>query len=530
MEAKLINRQIINAAIGKPAQGVPGKDGISPTAAVQQLSNGVEITITDVNGTTSAIVKNGEKGAQGIQGPQGIQGVQGPQGDRGLKGEKGDRGAKGEQGIQGETGPQGPQGIQGPAGESFSIYKTYSSIAAMEADAANVPEGKFVIIASTIEDEDNAKLYVKGNANFTFLTDMSGAQGIKGEQGPQGIAGPQGAIGPQGRRGIPGEKGEKGDPGEQGPQGIAGPQGAIGPQGPQGIPGEKGEKGDPGEQGPQGVQGIQGPQGEIGPQGPKGETGPAGTYVAGDNITIENNVISATGGLTEEEVQTKLNNLRKTYFDDLINFKQLCDGDNDYFEIYNASELETDSDTFNSCIRYASNNYRNHGIYIICWDRPSTVIACYDLNGQDYKADYAYIRQNHYYIIGARAINSTKKENLQAIFGNNAAALYIHQGVSTSENFSESIPQTVSKTYLGLLNPAQILFTNSVDLSEGNNNSDAFGWMYPVMDVTSYFQAEKVAALDNRITTLENNPGGLTEEQVNALIDSKLQEVENGTY
>lgn len=269
MEAKLINRQIINAAIGKPAQGIPGKDGISPTAAVQQLSNGVEITITDVNGTTSAIVKNGEKGAQGIQGPQGIQGVQGPQGDRGLKGEKGDRGAKGEQGIQGETGPQGPQGIQGPAGESFSIYKTYSSIAAMEADAANVPEGKFVIIASTVEDEDNAKLYVKGNTNFTFLTDMSGAQGIKGEQGPQG---------------------------------IAGPQGAVGPQGPQGIPGEKGEKGDPGEQGPQGVQGIQGPQGEIGPQGPKGETGPAGTYIAGNNITIADGVISATGGLTEEQV------------------------------------------------------------------------------------------------------------------------------------------------------------------------------------------------------------------------------------
>ena len=98
-----------------------------------------------------------------------------------------------------------------------------------------------------------------------------------------------------------GDKGDKGDTGEQGPQGI------------QGIQGEKGEKGDTGLTGPQGPQGIQGEKGETGntgatgPKGDKGdkgdtgETGQAGRdgyvqYTAGDNITIENNVISATGG------------------------------------------------------------------------------------------------------------------------------------------------------------------------------------------------------------------------------------------
>lgn len=98
-----------------------------------------------------------------------------------------------------------------------------------------------------------------------------------------------------------GDKGDKGDTGEQGPQGI------------QGIQGEKGEKGDTGLTGPQGPQGIQGekgatgntgatgPKGEKGDKGDTGETGQAGRdgyvqYTAGNNITIENNVISATGG------------------------------------------------------------------------------------------------------------------------------------------------------------------------------------------------------------------------------------------
>lgn len=70
--------------------------------------------------------------------------------------------------------------IKGDTGEGFHIYRTYASITAMNADKANVAEGKFVLIASNVEDEDNAKLYVKGAENFTFLTDLSGAQGIQG--------------------------------------------------------------------------------------------------------------------------------------------------------------------------------------------------------------------------------------------------------------------------------------------------------------------------------------------------------------
>ena len=139
-----------------------------------------------------------------------------------LKGQKGDTGAigpKGDTGPKGATGDVGPKGEKGDTGEGFSIFKTYASVAAMNADKANVQQGKFVLIASNTEDVDNAKLYVKGATDFTFLTDLSGAQGIKGEKGNTGATGPQGS------------QGLKGDTGATGPQGSQGPKGDKGDTG-----------------------------------------------------------------------------------------------------------------------------------------------------------------------------------------------------------------------------------------------------------------------------------------------------------
>lgn len=99
---------------------------------------------------------------------------------------------KGPKGDKGDTGATGPQGVQGEKGDPFTIYTTYATIAAMNADKANVPEGEFVMIASTVEDPDNAKLYVKGETDFAYITDLSGATGIQGPQGIQGIQGPDG--------------------------------------------------------------------------------------------------------------------------------------------------------------------------------------------------------------------------------------------------------------------------------------------------------------------------------------------------
>jgi len=186
----------------------------------------------------------------GPQGIQGIQGVAGPQGIQGIQG------AAGPQGEQGSQGLQGLQGIQGPAGQGFHIAIIYSSLAQLQADTSpsGILDGQFALIStSNVEDEDNAKLYLWNGSAYSFVTDLSGAQGIVGPAGPQGEQGPAGL---------------------QGIQGATGPQG---PQGPQGIQGSAGPQGEQGEQGIQGLQGIQGPAGPQGEQGPQGIQGPAGS-------------------------------------------------------------------------------------------------------------------------------------------------------------------------------------------------------------------------------------------------------------
>ena len=88
--------------------------------------------------------------------------------------------------------------LKGDKGDGFRISKTYSSVDEMnsEYNTDNVPLYGFVIIdTGNVEDEENARLYMKAEDGYRFLTDMSGAQGIKGEQGPQGEHGLQGATG-----------------------------------------------------------------------------------------------------------------------------------------------------------------------------------------------------------------------------------------------------------------------------------------------------------------------------------------------
>jgi hypothetical protein len=97
-------------------------------------------------------------------------------------------GKDGRDGEVGPIGPQGPQGPQGKAGEGFKISKTFSSVSQMLLGHATdgVPVGGFVLIATDVENADNAKLYVKTESTYTYLTDLSGSQGIKGESGKDG--------------------------------------------------------------------------------------------------------------------------------------------------------------------------------------------------------------------------------------------------------------------------------------------------------------------------------------------------------
>lgn len=182
-------------------------------------------------------------------------------------------------------------------GDAFTIVKTYPSIQAMEDDYNNpeVKAGQFVMIdTGNVENEEDSRLYLKGNTEWKFISDLSGAQGIQGLSAYQvavqhGFKGTEDEwlISLKGEKGETGPKGDKGDTGEKGATGERGPQGLQGERGLQGVQGEKGEQGiqgpvgPKGEQGEQGIQGIQGPQGEPGPQGPKGDTG-SGLNIKGE--------------------------------------------------------------------------------------------------------------------------------------------------------------------------------------------------------------------------------------------------------
>jgi hypothetical protein len=147
----------------------------------------------------------GEKGDQGEMGPAGPQGLQGVPGERGLQGEKGDKG------DQGDVGAQGPMGAQGQKGDPFAIAKIYSSLSALTSDTnpSGISAGQFAVISTgNVNDEDNAKLYLWTGSAWTYITDMSGAQGLAGPEGPMGAQGVQGPVGPKGDQGEPGPAGQ----------------------------------------------------------------------------------------------------------------------------------------------------------------------------------------------------------------------------------------------------------------------------------------------------------------------------------
>lgn len=158
-------------------------------------------------------------------------------------------------------------------GDAFVIVKTYPSIQAMQDDYNNpeVKAGQFVMIdTGDVENEEDSRLYLKGNTEWKFISDLSGAQGIQGLSAYQvavqhGFEGTEDEwlISLKGEKGETGPKGDKGDTGEKGATGERGPQGLQGERGLQGVQGEKGEPGIQGPVGPKGEQGEQGSDASV---------------------------------------------------------------------------------------------------------------------------------------------------------------------------------------------------------------------------------------------------------------------------
>lgn len=141
--------------------------GISSITEDNNTANGATraITVTYSDGTTSALsVKNGE----------GIDSV--------TVNQSSSAGATSTMTLTMSNGTT--QTLSVKNGKDFHIEKSYESIAAMEADFANMEAYDFVMIdTGSVEDIDTGKLYYKGTSQWEYVGDLSGKQGIKGDTG-----------------------------------------------------------------------------------------------------------------------------------------------------------------------------------------------------------------------------------------------------------------------------------------------------------------------------------------------------------
>lgn len=218
-----------------PIEFVDNQEPYLEAKNINHIQQGIMLAING-NDEIRVVVENLSQ--SGTQGEKGEKGDQGDEGVRGIQGLKGDTGEQGLRGLQGQQGVAGVQGIKGDMGNGFAISKVYPSIAAMNSDfsGSDTQLNDFVLINSS--DEDNGKLFVKGELLFQFQSQLSGVKGDKGDQGVQGIQGPSGDQGQQGITGAKGEQGSQGERGIQGQQGLNGVQGVAGIQGTQGPKGE----------------------------------------------------------------------------------------------------------------------------------------------------------------------------------------------------------------------------------------------------------------------------------------------------
>ena len=274
--------------------GETGATGNGIASITQNADYTLTVTFTDGNAFTTPVPVRGETGATG---PVGATGATGPVGATGATG---------------PVGATGATGAIGPKGDPFTVKKTFESILQMISyTGTDVKEGDFVVISSDTEDPDNGRLYLRGAVSWTFITDLSGAKGMKGEDG-KGIStvvqnadytltitftdGNDFTTGPV--RGETGATGPVGATGATGAQGIQGVTGATGPVGATGATGPVGATGATGPVGATGATGETGPQGATGPVGATGATGPVGaTGATGATGVMAEFVIGTVTGL-----------------------------------------------------------------------------------------------------------------------------------------------------------------------------------------------------------------------------------------
>jgi hypothetical protein len=163
----------------------------------------------------------------------------------------------------GYTGSAGSNGYTGSVGMGFTVAKTYSSVALLNADTSpsGIAAGQFALIETgDAENVENSKLYVWTGSAYNFVTDLSGAAGITGPAGSPGYIGSRGDLGYTGSAGANGANGTIGTNGYVGSAGTSGYNGSVGYTGSTGATGT-GYTGSVGYVGSMGLTGADGTQG-----------------------------------------------------------------------------------------------------------------------------------------------------------------------------------------------------------------------------------------------------------------------------
>ena len=143
---------------------IRGVDGISPRATVEQTAQGAVISITDLNGTTTANVLNGKDGEQGIPG------------------NPGPRGADGQPGPAGKDGADGKDGKDGKAA-TIEVESTLTGDPGTNAVVSNVGTSSQARLRFTIP---------RGATGDTGATGAPGKDGVNGKDGKDGTNGQDG--------------------------------------------------------------------------------------------------------------------------------------------------------------------------------------------------------------------------------------------------------------------------------------------------------------------------------------------------
>lgn len=185
----------------------------------------------------------------------------------GYTGSRGIQGTQGVTGYVGSAGTNGYTGSKGDTGLGFNIAKSYASVAALTADSAptGIVTGQFAIIETgDTNNAENSRLYLWNGSAYSYVSDLSGAQGIIG---PTGAVGYTGSAGTNGYTGSIGYTGSAGTNGYTGSSGSAGANGATGATGPIGYTGSVGPVGNTGNVGATGATGISGGIGYTGSAG-----------------------------------------------------------------------------------------------------------------------------------------------------------------------------------------------------------------------------------------------------------------------